>query len=591
MKKIITLALLAFVNLKTIAWADVQTGYIDFIEIQQNVSLLKNPAGFIPVTSLIDKNAAVVHFNQADSALFDRMAGKYMLIHSESATTISGQESFDRLHDKLKLFNLIVLRVSDEQLKNALLRDFISELTVYSQPVVIFQGARNGLAYFDTLDVPLLWAEQQHADIASFTAQALFGGAAIVAHAENTLPTQKTRLGYSLPETVGIEHSKLAEIDGIVARGMTEHFTPGAVVLLVKDGQVIYHKAFGQHKYSGSAAVQPDDIFDLASVTKISATTPAVMKLYENRQLDIEQPLSQYIRALRRYDDKKDITVREALLHEAGFVPYIKFYDKLTPLDIRPEPSEHYSVQVADNFYLKSHYFDDVMWPQMLDSDIVSRGEMVYSDLSMYMLKEAVESAARQPVSTLLAQQLYQPLGLKTMGYLPRQRFARERIVPTTEYDRWFRTMPVQGFVNDPGAAMAGGVSGHAGLFSDANDLAVLFQMFLNQGEYGGQRYFNAETIALFTSEQSKNSDRGLGFARSVKELADTPFPSDRAYGHSGYTGTYLWVDPHYNMIYVFLSNRVYPDVNLTYGSPQNIRPVVLEAFYRILSDAEATER
>jgi CubicO group peptidase (beta-lactamase class C family) len=324
----------------------------------------------------------------------------------------------------------------------------------------------------------------------------------------------------------------------------------------------------------------------MASVTKVTATTPSIMHLYEQSKVGLDSPISRYVALLRDIPDKKDVTVREALLHEAGFTPYIKFYENLTSKDLSTDSSDAYPVKVADGYYLRANYFDEVMWPRTLASRGNTRGKFVYSDLSMYMMKEVFETVSHQKLNEYVLDSLYRPLGMQVSGYLPRERFKKDRIVPTTENDNWFRSMLVQGYVNDPGAAMAGGVQGHAGLFSNANDLAIIYQMLLNKGTYGDHKYFDSATVKIFTSRQSKTSWRGLGFDRAQKTSA-TDKRSEQAFGHSGYTGTYVWVDPEYNLVYICLTNRVYPDDGKTYGPAKvNIRSLVLDACYDAITNA-----
>jgi CubicO group peptidase (beta-lactamase class C family) len=206
----------------------------------------------------------------------------------------------------------------------------------------------------------------------------------------------------------------------------------------------------------------------------------------------------------------------------------------------------------------------------------------------MYMMKEVVEEVTHTKLNDFAANELYQPLGLQVTGFLPRNRFAKSRIVPTTENDNWFRNMLVQGYVNDPGSAMAGGVEGHAGLFANANDLAIFYQMLLNQGVYGGKSYYNPGTVKMFTSRQSKVSQRGYGYDRISDNQQPDDYRSEQAFGHSGYTGTYVWVDPKYNLVYIFLSNRTYPDDGKTFGvSKINLRPRILDMYYKAIVNSK----
>ena len=324
------------------------------------------------------------------------------------------------------------------------------------------------------------------------------------------------------------------------------------------------------------------DIFDLASVTKTSATTMAVMRLLEQNKLKLDTNVGAYIPKARK-TDKNDISVREVLLHQAGFVPYIPFYRRLTAADHSRDSSYAFPVKVADGYFLRRDYFKEVMWPEMLNVPVKTRGKYVYSDLSMYYMKEIVERQSGEPLNHYVATQFYQPLGMYTAGFNPRYRFEKDKIVPT-ERDTAFRDTLLQGYVHDQGAAMVNGVSGHAGLFASANDLGILYQMVLNRGTYGGIRYFKPETIDMFTSRQSDVSRRGLGFDRwDPKPGSEYPskLASPQTFGHTGYTGIGVWADPKYNLIYIFLSNRVHPSVDTklyTLNIRSRIQDVVYEA-------------
>jgi serine-type D-Ala-D-Ala carboxypeptidase len=551
--------------------------------------LLNDDAGSIPLQYLPELHIAAVHFQFDHHATFDSLTNKYWKV-----TPINGDTTTDlnTLHDRLKLFDLVILELSGPIAP--VLTDFIRDLQTRTKLVIVLTGPGKNLKSLDHITLPILWYPADNEAGATTAAQALFGGIALTKEnhlAETFSPryrkgagrsTTKTRLGYSVPEAVDVNSDDLQKIDSIAIAGIAAHSAPAVVILLAKNGQVIYSKAFGKHTYWGNDTTRLDDIFDMASCTKVTATTPAIMHLYETRQLDLDSPIANYVAALRDFPDKKDIRVREALLHEAGFTPYIKFYEKLTPNDLSTDSSAAYPTKIADNYYLRANYFNEVMWPVTLASPVLTRGKYVYSDLSMYMMKEVFENIAHRRLNEYVLNDLYLPLGMQSTGFLPRNRVTKSRIVPTTENDNWLRNMLVQGYVNDPGAAMAGGVEGHAGLFASANDLAIYYQMLLDKGSYGGKKYFDTATVSYFTARQSKVTYRGLGFDRTnLDKLQPGDHLSDQAFGHSGYTGTYVWVDPKYNMIYICLTNRVYPDDGKTFGvSKVNIRPLALKAFY-----------
>ncbi|HEY4063014.1 MAG TPA: serine hydrolase [Puia sp.] len=554
--------------------------------------VLNNTAGEIPIKSLPELTIASVHFNFSYHPVFDSIARNYWGITSFNGDTVLDNAGFDALHDKLKFFNTVFLECSANTAFNADWLAFAKDLQQHANVFIITSGDGNNLKQFNNTSSPIIWYPTDDGSGASLAAQTLFGGIAI----NNKLPetfsakypkgagaaTKKIRLGYAAPETVGVNSNDLTRIDSIVKAGIAAHAAPAVVIVLVKDGEVIYSKAFGKHKYWGDAPTKVDDIFDMASCTKVTATTPSIMHLYETHQIALDSPIATYVAALRNIPNKKDLRVREALLHEAGFTPYIKFYESLKPTDMSTDSSAAYPTKVADNYYLRANYFNDTQWPMTLASPVLTRGKYVYSDLSMYMMKEVFENVSHQRLNEYVLHDLYLPLGMQSTGFLPRNRFPKQRIVPTTENDNWFRNMPVQGYVNDPGAAMAGGVEGHAGLFASANDLAIYYQMLLNGGTYGGKKYFDSATVRYFTSRQSKVTYRGLGFDRTnLDRMEPNDHRSDQAFGHSGYTGTFVWVDPKYRIVYICLTNRVYPDDNKTFGvSKVNVRPLTLNAFY-----------
>src|SRR5690606_19506319 len=317
---------------------------------------------------------------------------------------------------------------------------------------------------------------------------------------------------------------------------------------------------YGTHTYGTNAKTTTSDIFDLASVSKIAGTTPVIMHLQERDIIHLDSSMGCYLGQAQE-TNKKDITLRSVLLHEAGFTPFIPFYRNLKPGDLVYKPDTAHQVRVADKAYLRNNYYRDVMLPQMLMSPVKPIGNYVYSDISMYVMKEIAERMTSKPMEEYVQELLYQPIGMKTAGYNPRQRFAKKQIVPT-QNDTVFRKELLQGYVHDEGAAMAGGIAGHAGLFATANDLAIYGQLLLNRGEYGGIRYFRPETVDLFTSRQSLTSRRGLGFDRAdpdKKKEYPSRLANESVFGHTGYTGTCIWIDPQNQLIYIFLSNRVHP--------------------------------
>lgn len=418
-----------------------------------------------------------------------------------------------------------------------------------------------------------------------YAAMSIFGGLGIT---QGTIKTEQTRLQYNRGNRSDMDLKKMGQrIDAIAKEAIDQRAAPGMVVMAVKDGQVIFEKAYGHHTYEKKQATRISDIFDLASISKIAGTTPVVMHLQEKNIINLDSTMGHYLWQAKE-TNKANITLRTVLLHEAGFTPFIPFYKELKPGDLQRTKDANHQVQVADNAYLKNNYYQDVMWPEMLNSPVKPIGKYVYSDISMYVMKEVSEHETSVPMQGYVQNILYKKIGMKTAGYLPRNRFDRNRIVPT-QNDTIFRKTLLQGFVHDEGAAMAGGVAGHAGLFSTANDLAIYGQMLLNRGTYGGVQFYKPETIDLFTSKQSASSRRGLGFDRyDPKPGADYPskLANESVYGHTGYTGTCIWIDPRNQLVYIFLSNRVHPQVSSKLGD-LNIRSRIQDVIYQTINNAK----
>lgn len=555
--------------------------------------LLNNKSKVVPVMALDKKKIASVSLNFTYANAFDSLLNKYTSITSFNTTPFKGDTALTGLKNHLIQYNTVIFSISDEETTNQKYIDFITKTAKTKQVIVALFGDGLSLKQLDTLESPIIWSQQNTATAAVVVPQIIFGGIA----AEQTLPqdfsakfvsgsgdiTLPTRLKYTVPEDAGIKTDNLKEIDDIANEAIKAKATPGMVVLVAKDGKVIFNKAYGDHTYNSGLEDKVTDIFDLASITKIAATTPVVMRLVEENKLNLDECISTYIpKAIN--SPMRNIKVREVMLHQAGFIPYIPFYEYIKPGDYSRDSSALYNTKVADNYYIRKNYFNDVMWPKMLYSPIKTRGQYIYSDISMYVMKDIVERLSGEPLNQYVEENFYNPLGMQTAGFLPLQRFSKTQIVPT-EDDTYFRKELLDGYVHDQGAALVGGVSGHAGLFASANDMAILYQMLLNKGQYGGQQYFSPKTVENFTAQQSNISRRGLGFDRWDPDTTKK-YPSELAspetYGHTGYTGTCVWVDPAKNLVYVFLSNRVNPKVTNTLSNLK-IRGRIQDVVYRAI--------
>ena len=370
-----------------------------------------------------------------------------------------------------------------------------------------------------------------------------------------------------------IKKQQLASIDSIVNDAIARKAFPGAVVLAAKDGEIIYHKAFGHTTYDSNKADNINDIFDLASVTKISATTVSIMKLYEQGKISLKKKLGDYLPWVKG-TDKAGLFIDDILLHEVGLTPTIFFYketvDSATgipnPAIYSKQPKDGFTVRVAENLYLRNDW-QDTMLKRIVKSPPPRVGRYSYSDNDFIFLGKIVEQISGMTLDKYVQKNFYSRMSMATTGFKPRDKFPVSRIIPT-ETEKHFRQQTMQGDVHDEGASMFGGVAGHAGLFSDAYDLATLYQMILNGGELNGERFLKPETIKLFTAYHSKDSRRAYGFDKPEKDNAirKDPYPSvlasPQTFGHTGFTGTCVWVDPKYNLVYIFLSNRVNPTRN-----------------------------
>lgn len=393
-------------------------------------------------------------------------------------------------------------------------------------------------------------------------------------------------------EEAGAVSSKaLDELSMFIHRSIAAGAFPGCRVLAAKNGQVFYDESFGYYRYDKQQKVTENTLYDLASVTKIVATTLAVMKLYEQKKIDLFKTTGYYLPWLAG-TDKGALSIRNLLLHQAGLKSWIPFYKET--LDDTGNTKEGiyasrqdqtYAFQVANRLFIRRDYTDTV-WNRIIRSPLENKGRYVYSDLDFMLLAAVVEAVSGESLDVYLDKQFYRPLGLKHLSYQPLNKFSLSDIAPT-EDDQLFRKQLIHGYVHDPGAAMLGGVAGHAGLFGTANDVAVLLQMLLNEGSYNGKRYFSRETVQYFTRYHSRISRRGLGFDKpGTDRNSGSPAGdrvSGRAFGHQGFTGTCAWADPATGVVFVFLSNRVYPSADNSQINRLSIRTVVQDYIYESL--------
>jgi CubicO group peptidase (beta-lactamase class C family) len=407
------------------------------------------------------------------------------------------------------------------------------------------------------------------------------------------------RLKYTIPEEVGIDSRFLTQqVDSLVNVGLTQKAFPGCVVQMAKDGKVIFRKAYGKHTYDAILGAEPktvqlDDLYDMASVTKVSTSTPALMRLVDEGKFNIDGKMADYLPSFKK-SNKANLIWRDVLTHQARLKAWIPFWldtknpdGTWKPRTFRNERSNRYSIEVTDSLYLFKKY-PKTIFEQIRDSPLNEKKQYVYSDLSFILYPQIVRRLTGVPFEDYLKTSFYRSLGATTLTFGPRRFYSLNRIVPT-EYDSLFRKTLIWGRVHDEGAAMLGGLSGHAGLFGSANDLMKLFEMYRQKGRYADQQYISAKTIAEFTRYQfpELGNRRGLGFEKpSFTYTGNAPRSATKdSFGHSGFTGTFTWVDPDptYNLNYVFLANRVYPTRNNNKISSLNTRTDVAEVLYQAI--------
>jgi beta-N-acetylhexosaminidase len=391
-----------------------------------------------------------------------------------------------------------------------------------------------------------------------------------------------------------LDVARLVVIDSIANDAIAKGATPGAVVLVAKDGKIVYHKAYGNYTYDKTEAVNTESIFDMASVTKICATTISVMRLYDEGKLDLKKKLGDYLPWVKG-TNKESLTIENILLHQAGLVAYIPFFKETIDSAGVPKPlfyssikNDSFGIRVANNMYMRNDWRDTI-YKRILESSLGRTGRYIYSDNDFIFLGKIVEAISGLALNDYVENTFYRPMGLTTTGFKPREQYPLQRIIPT-EQEKQFRLQLLRGDVHDPGAAMFGGVAGHAGLFSNAYDLAIIMQMLLNGGTINGKRYLLEETVKLFTAYHSDISRRGYGFDKPEKNNRTRPDPyptlsaSPQTFGHTGYTGTCVWADPKYDVLLVFLSNRVNPDGGEnTKLLRMNVRTNIQEAIYKAM--------
>jgi beta-N-acetylhexosaminidase len=579
--------------------------------IESSITVLKNDHGLIPVQGLDTLRVASVSIGRNAVTPFQRTLSLYTSVRHFAIASDADATVIDSIKAQLKLYNLIIAGLHDAQA-----RPFNS--VNFSEPVLGFIGAlakqRNTIIsvfknpyVLDKINFienagALIVTYQNTTDTEDLAGQLIFGGIS----ASGRLPISigekfssgdgldvhgGIRFKYTLPEDAGMDSKILSGVDSLVNQALSVKAIPGCQVLVAKDKKVVMHKVYGYHDYSDTVRVKLTDLYDLASVTKISASVPPLMKLYDEGVFKLDATLSDYLPKFKR-SNKADIPMYDILTHQARFKPWIPFWKNTVKKNgdykwftIKSDSSKRYPIKLKEKMYLHRNYPDRIV-KAIRKSPLEAEKKYVYSDFFFILAPRVVESMIEEDFTSYVQKSFYAPLGASTLTYNPLKKYPKQAIV-STEHDYYFRHEPIHGTVHDEGAIMLGGVSGHAGLFGNANDLAKLMQMYLDMGEYGGRRYIKTETLKEWTRYQfpQENNRRGLGFDKpNLQYLGDNnnaaKDASPLSFGHTGFTGTITWMDPQTGLLYIFLSNRVNPTRENTRLYQLNTRTKIQQVLY-----------
>ena len=575
---------------------------------EASLTLLRNQNDRIPLKNMDTLTIALINISDTPSVFQPEWVQRYTSADIYNIRLNHLEEDYSNFQRKQEQYDLVILLGSPQ---NSLARkrfgisehyqSIIERISFKQTTIFAWYGNTKALLYVSKIpNIECVISGHDSSPLSlDFTVQKIFGGRAFTGRLKRKvgnqyerefgIDTYKSRLAYGIPEEVGIKSEYLAPINDIVHRAINDKACPGAQVWFAKDGKVVINESYGHHQYDSRDTVHWDDLYDLASITKIAGSVAGLMKLSQDSLFNLDHSLCDYLGEWVDTTEYMQMGMREIFTHQAGLPAFIPFYastlQKGVPrYDIYSiAQNETYPLRVARELYIRADQ-SDWMFRQIIKHPIKPEKKYKYSDVGYYFALRIIEKQSDRAMDTFLDEIYYKPLGLTTMGYKPLERFEKSRITPT-EYDRYFRKQLVHGDVHDPGAAMLGGVGGHAGLFSNANDLGILMQMYLNGGSYGDDFFFDSTIINNFTRCQfcDNNNRRGAGFDKPLRNGGSGPScgcTSKEAFGHQGFTGTVTWADPDQDIVYVFLSNRVYPNADNKKLAHMNIRTYIQQVFY-----------
>jgi len=574
--------------------------------VENALTLVKNEDNLIPFKDLGSKKYASVSIGATSVTVFQDFLSRYANVDNYTISKDASVDEFNRLKIKLQDYDYVIVGVHDTKKYSVstygITRqtiNFIDNLANSHDVVLTIFGPPYALKRFNNLaKTKAILMSYEDSDVSQeLSAQLLFGGI----QAKGKLPisvtdynegdgflTSQIRLKYSIPAELDINYEKLYEIDTLIYYAIREKAFPGCQVLAIKNGVVFFQKNYGYHTYKMQRNVKWNDVYDIASITKVAATVPSLMKLYEIGEFDINGKMADYASFLDT-TNKKDIRIIDVLTHQARLKSWIPFFKQGLNPDwswnsqyYSSSYSDKYNVRVCDNVYTTVDFQEEI-YKRILSSNLYNSKHYKYSDLGFYLFKKIIEDKTMMTLDDFVKQEFYKDLGAYSLTYNPLDNGIKLSQIPPTEYDYRFRKQVVHGYVHDYGAAILDGIGGHAGLFSSANDLAKLFQMYLSDGWFAGEQYFEAETIKKFTTKPFSTSRRALGFD-STNGRGTGPacsLASSKSFGHTGFTGCMVWADPEHDFIYVFLSNRVYPSIDNGAINDLNVREKVQSLFYQ----------
>jgi len=563
--------------------------------INHNV-LLKNTNNIIPLRNLDTLKIASLNLSSNNLNVFEKSCDNYSKLDHFHFNTFSSKTMVRAMLKELRKYNLIAIVTDTIQQEIA---NMINKISVSKKIILNYLGG-NKLEFEDVIIKScqaIIYDDKINNENLSYAGQVIFGGLATNNYLKTDLSenfrigdgltTKKSRLSYLSPKKLNINDSLLYKIDSIVKNGINNKAMPGCQILLAKDGHVFYQNSFGKHTYDSlSKKVENSDLYDLASITKIASSALILMQLESENRFNVDSTLGYYLPKILDSTDYNELIIKDVLTHQAGLAPWIPFYIK-TLSEGMPSyelysklPSSIHKNLVAKNLYVLSSYRDSI-FERIISTDVNKIKNYKYSDIGYYFVNEIIKKITYTSQDKI-AENIYNKIGLHNIGYQPLEKWDLRRIAPT-ENDTFFRHQLIHGYVHDQGAALLGGVGGHAGLFSNANDLAVIMQMYLNKGVYGGDTIIDKRTIEKYTSSPYYNSNdnrRGIAFDKPVRNGAGGPTcfgcASIKSFGHSGFTGNLTWADPESGILYVFLSNRVYPNAENHKLISMNIRTEVM---------------